>query len=427
MKRRTTPPTPAKKRAKVVNPNHFESAPTFQNPREAITAIKMGETDVALVDTGIKIAPEHMCRYYNARANPQHRVTEVSTWGDLLSNPRCLPGVTNGMWHTYATKMHDAVYESPIVDELFTALTDTPEWRIRPNRVRVNIHNDDMGWKSAHLEGEYVMSEDTDIGTIFCVTPGRTFTYYAGSRNCPHARELYARKGGLHTFFVQPTQQELSRYKRTTIATTRPGQFILFAGSAVHEISRHTPSVSLFLSPYNPAREPVAPYGGLTRAKAKLLQKLCPHAPPLPPCLSSPGQKRQHPVQFDTMNRRETEIFGSLFGIGGHVWPSGKRTFFLHHTMASNHWHPRLLPFNFDKEGKFNYEVLTPSLVQDCPDFDHTYWHTLPLIHAHVQDIAYMRAKYTGIPACAWDLVRYWTKDPRTCSDELAWRRGYIM
>ena len=96
------------------------------------------------------------------------------------------------------------------------------------------------------------------------------------------------------------------------------------------------------------------------------------------------------------------------------------------HMRALNAFKPKLLPFCFDFNGKFNYEVITPELVANCPEFDPTYFENLPLANVSEVEIAAMRAKYTGIPDAAWPLVKYWTKDPRECSENICKRRDYI-
>ena len=57
---------------------------------------------------------------------------------------------------------------------------------------------------------------------------------------------------------------------------------------------------------------------------------------------------------------------------------------------------------------------------------DQTYFENLPLANVLEVEIAAMRAKYTGIPDAAWPLVKYWTKDPRECSENICKRRDYI-
>ena len=97
------------------------------------------------------------------------------------------------------------------------------------------------------------------------------------------------------------------------------------------------------------------------------------------------------------------------------------------HMMAFNAFKPKLLPFMFNSEGKYNYEVITPELVADCEEFDQRYFEILPLANVSEDEIAPMKAKYAGIPESAWPLVKYWTKDPRECSENVARRRGYIL
>jgi len=94
--------------------------------------------------------------------------------------------------------------------------------------------------------------------------------------------------------------------------------------------------------------------------------------------------------------------------------------------MAFNAFKPKLLPFCFDENGKYNYEVITPELVQNCTDFDSSYFKKLPLARIQPHEVEEMRRKYDGIPDVAWTLVKSWTKDPRLCSDAVARRRGYL-
>jgi len=94
--------------------------------------------------------------------------------------------------------------------------------------------------------------------------------------------------------------------------------------------------------------------------------------------------------------------------------------------MAFNAFKPKLQSFCFDENGKYNYEIITPELVSRCTDFDHSYFDNLPLARVSESEIAAMRAKFDGIPESAWPLVKYWTKDPRECSENVAARRGYL-
>lgn len=44
--------------------------------------------------------------------------------------------------------------------------------------MRFNPVNKDDGYKAAHIEGPHVLTDESGIAAILCVTPGRTFTYY---------------------------------------------------------------------------------------------------------------------------------------------------------------------------------------------------------------------------------------------------------
>lgn len=420
---------PSKKRNTGGNPNTRIQPPIFTDVKAAYDALHSGASDAVVVDANLQTQMDglELTRFWNSRVQPKYKVPEPSRWEDFTWDAfKGLPGIAGGMWHAYATTTHDSVLDSPIVDEICTRITGTSAWKIRPNRFRCNFKNDDQGYKSAHLEGEHVLKDTTDVGAIFCMTAGRTFSYYEGSRNDPNAREMFKKMGGQTSYFVSPSQEQLKPWRRVTIATTKPGQIILFAGSVIHEISRWEPSLSMFISPYNPEEEEDTFYQGLSRTQARQKQKQAAKAPPLPPAFRTPGQQRQHPSQFEGMTRRETEIFGSLFNVTGHVWPSGKSTFFMHHMMASSAFHPKLLPFCFDANGKYNYEVITPELVTDCPEFDQTYFETLPMASITDAEIEQMKVHYTGIPTVAWPLIRYWTKDIRKCSPNVCKRRGYI-
>lgn len=426
---------PAKRRRKLAgNPNHHEQAPVFEpeNVKEAIAGLKSGQYEAVVIDAGLAIAcpGDQMVRYWNARAVPGHRVPVPEHWCDIDAKTfKGLPGIAGGMWHTYASSAHDFALDSSVVDAIFSETTGTPDWRIRPNRFRFNPVDKDDGYKAAHIEGPCVLSEHSGVSAILCVTAGRTFTYYKGSNNDPRARELFTQLGGKTSLFVQPTQEQLVHWPRTTIQTTQPGQIILFADSVVHEISRlGKNSLSLFLSPYDPVQvvDEREFYHGLNRKQAIARKKSLTVSPPLPTTLMLPGQRRQHPKEYFGLSRRETEIFGALFHSTGAYWPSDKPTFFLMHMMAFNAFKPKLLPFCFDANGKYNYEIITPELVAGCEDFDHGYFEKLPFATVSDDEVAAMRAKYTGIPEAAWPLVKYWTKDIRQCTDNVCLRRGFI-
>lgn len=427
---------PSAKRRKTCAGNHntLEQALVFPPDRidEAIAMLKSGRQEALIIDAGVTpdCPGEEMVGYWNARVTPEHRVSVPDKWSDIKNQTyKSLPGIAGGMWHAYATSAHDEALDSDAVQAIFQEITGTAAWQIRPNRMRFNPVDKDDGYKSAHIEGPHVLSDESGISAILCLTAGRTFTYYKGSNNDSRARELFTRLGGKMSLFVQPTQEQLAPWPRTTIATTKPGQIILFADSVAHEISRRGKnSLSLFLSPYDPARAPNTEefYHGLNRRQAIQKKKQAVTAPPLPTRLMSPGHRRQHPKEFAELTRRESEIFGSLFHSTGAYWPSDKPTFFLMHMMAFNAFKGKLLPFMFDPAGKFNYEVITPELVSECAEFDQSYFDRLPFAHATDAEIAAMRARYTGIPAAAWPLVRYWTKDIRKCSENVCRRRGYI-
>lgn len=419
----------------------LENPPIFAGDTAGVeaawNAIEGGSQDAVIVDANLvpeekldEAASEELVRYWNSRVKKTYRVPTPKHWQDLLdwNTYKTLPGLNGGMWHAYATQTHDSVIGTDVVHRLFTKITGTPEWQVHPNRLRINMHDDDRGWQSAHLEGEHVMRDTTDVGAIVCVTAGRTFTYYKGSRNDPAARALYERMGGPRSLFVKPKQAQLKQWQRTTIKTTKPGQIILFAGSVIHEISRHGKSISLFVSPFAPGEDEVESHYAecKSRSEAQLLAKRDPRSPPLPTRFRTDGTKRQHPSEFDQLSRRETEILGSLFNITGYLWPSGKLTFFLYHTMATNAHKRKLLSFCTDGQGRYDYEFITPSRVAGSAAFDSGYFDRLPLANVSDNEVARMKEKYTGIPGIAWDLVRFWTKDPRACTDIVSYRRGYI-
>lgn len=425
----------AKRRKASGNHNNHEEVTIFGPDRvsEAIALLKSGQLEVAIIDANA--VPEcpglEMVRYWNARVHTQYRVPVPENWSDIDYNAyKGLPGINGGMWHSYATTAHDGALDSPIVMRLMAEITGTPDWCIRPNRLRFNPVNKDDGHKAAHIEGPYVLSEESGISAIVCVTAGRTFTYYKGSNNDPRCRQIFEQMGGKTSLFVQPTQAQLAPWPRTTISTTKPGQVILFADSVAHEISRlGKNSLSLFLSPYDPAKvvSEICFYADCaTRNKAIIKKKAHETAPPLPTRLMLPGQRRQHPKEYFGLPRRETEIFGSLFHSSGSYWPSDKPTFFLFHMMAFNAFKPKLLPFMFDSNGKYNYEIITRELVAGCEEFDQSYFEHLPFANITEVEIASMKSKFTGIPESAWPLIKYWTKDIRNCSDNVCLRRGYF-
>ena len=347
----------AKRRKASGNPNVMEQVTIFGPERvsEAIALLKSGQLEVAIIDANAvpQCPGQEMVRYWNARVHPQYRVPIPQTWSDITHKPyKGLPGLNGGMWHAYATTAHDFALDKPVVRRLMTEITGTPDWRIRPNRLRFNpVHKDD-GYKQAHIEGPNVLSDHSGISAIVCVTPGRTFTYYKGSNNNPHCRQIFEEMGGKTSLFVQPTQAQLAPWPRTTIQTTEPGQIILFADSVVHEISRlGKNSLSLFLSPYDPAKaiSEIEFYADCTtRMQALRKKKAHQTSPPLPTRLMLPGQRRQHPKEYFGLTRRETEVLGSLFHSTGSYWPSDKPTFFLMHMMAFNAFQPKLLPFMFE-------------------------------------------------------------------------------
>lgn len=417
------PPINVREQARIYDPDEFD---------DAVRAITTGEEECVIVRTGFtpQCPGEAMTRYWNARSKPQFHVPVVSSFEDIsLKTHGQLPGITNGMMHTYSSETHDQAYENPTIQRLMACMTGTEDYRICPERFRFNGVNKDDGYKTTHLEGPHVMQDDCKISAILGLK-GRTFTYYKGSNNDPYARELFVKKNGQKSLFVQLIPEETTKWQRTTVTTTEDGQIILFADSVVHEISRlGKNTMSLFLGAYNPAQmvSEMDYYRGLSEQEANLKKKSNLSAPPLPMWMRSPGTVRQHPKEFRDLNRRESEIFGTLFNIAGSNWKSDKNTFFMFHMMAFNAYQPKLLPFMFDEKGRFNYEIITPELVADCDEFDKSYFERLPFARVTEEEIERMKSVYTGIPDNAWPLIRSWTKDPRKCDPVLAWRYGFIQ
>ena len=106
-----------------------------------------------------------MVRFWNARVHREHRVPAPTSSDDLSVATYNLPGIAGGMWHAYSTRAHDVALDSPIINQIFTEMTGTPNWQVHPNRLRFNPVNADDGWKAAHLEGE---SLRTRVGSIVC-------------------------------------------------------------------------------------------------------------------------------------------------------------------------------------------------------------------------------------------------------------------
>ena len=471
---------PKKNKKKRIAPRNFEiAAPIYEmdHAHVAIAKLKNGIEEAVIIDAAFatnSFDGNTMVKYWNARVKAEHRVDAPSSAEDLIANKKNytgLPGINGGMWHAYATSVHDSAIDSPAIDQIFTEITGTPDWEIHPNRMRFNLKDNDDGWQEAHLEGEHVMKSTSDIGCIVCLTAGRTFTYYAGSNNNPAARELYRDNGGPKSRFIKIKPDDLAKWQRTTITTTKPGQIILFAGSVIHEISKLNTSLSLFLSPFDPETETdevdfyedivYQPPTGMAesaeqakinskaldkaRAQANKLKKNNPGAPPIPTRLRLPGKIRQDPTEFAVLSRKQCDIFGTLFHGPGYVWPSGKNTFPMMHMMAFNAFAPKMLPFMFkqawdkDKDknsekykqftlqDKFNYEVITHDLVKGCDEFDMSYFDDLPFKDITTDEIKAMKSKYNGIPEVAWPLIRYWVKDINACSLNVCKRRGYIV
>ena len=405
--------------------NHHPAADIYPMNRmkSGIKELKNGTKDAIIIDAEIVLPfdGDIMVKYWNSRVKPEFKVHVPLSADDLLQKIKHeagkgnvkkytkLPGMSQGMWHTYATEAHDSALASPVVQQIFNEITGTKDWEVRPNRIRVNPVNKQDGYKSAHLEGEHVMKTTSRIVCIVCVTAGRTFTYYEGSNNCEKAQAIYTPAPISNFMNITTEMMEANNWKRTTITTTKPGQIILFANSVIHEISRENESLSLFLSPYNPNPdhdmfykqiqfdEKNHPYhekiqSSITkketllkkaRKKAKKLKDSTPGAPPFPIRLATSGERRNWPSQFSGLTRKQCDIFGSLFNGPGAYWPSGKATFHMFHSMATGAFQYKLLPFMFvavaelqkknkkDKKSekhvvqsiKFNWEVLTEELV----------------------------------------------------------------
>jgi hypothetical protein len=467
------------KKKRIAPQNNLVTAPIFpmDQASDAIAKLKNGIEEAVIIDAAFatnSFDGNTMVKYWNARVKAEHRVDAPTSAEDLIANKKKytgLPGINGGMWHAYATSVHDSAIDSPAIDQIFTEITGTPDWEIHPNRMRFNLKDNDDGWKQAHLEGEHVMKETSDIGCIVCLTAGRTFTYYAGSNNDPDARDLYRKYGGPKSRFISLKPKDMTKWRRTTITTTKPGQIILFAGSVIHEISKLNTSLSLFLSPFDPATETdevtfyedivYQPPTGMAesaeqakinskaldkaRAQANKLKKNNPGAPPIPSRFRLPGKIRKDPTEFAGLSRKQCDLFGTLFHGPGYVWPSGKETFPMMHMMAFNTFAPKMLSFMFTKawdidkdknsekvgqftlQDKFNYEVITRELVEGCQEFDMSYFDDLPFQNISAEEIEAMKMKYNGVPEVAWPLIQYWVKDIRKCSPNVCKRRGYIV
>ena len=475
---------PTRKKTRIKAPkNHRIKADiyTMDNYLEGIKQLKNGGKEAIIIDAGI-ILPfdgDIMVKYWNNRVKKKFNVPVPISADDLLDNiekyagtgdhiGHALPGISGGMWHTYATEAHDSALASPVVGKIFKEITETEDWEVRPNRIRVNPVSDDDGWKKAHLEGDHVRVQNARIVCILCVTEGRTFTYYKGSNNCPAARKIWNAAGPPSTNFMLLPKDVLeanaNKWQRTTITTTKPGQIILFANSVIHEISRLGKSLSLFLSPFNPNPELVGnsdnfydpilfdendhPYRAKeprsikrketllkkARKEATELKDNTPGAPPFPIRLATSGQRRNWPSEFSGLTRKQCDILGSLFNGPGAYWPSGKATFPLFHWMASGAFQYKLLPFMFvavqemekkekkDKSKKkvvprikFNWEFLTKKLVETpipgCISNQVFEWHKQKNIMSeeevagYAQEIGFNPTYFQSLPF--WNITQF--------------------
>ena len=116
-----------------------------------IEALKQGLEDAVIIDVDFltNVFPgDVMVKGWNSRVKKKYRVNAPISPDEMITNfaqYKGLPGITGGMWHTYATKVHDAALDSPIIDSIFTDITGTSNWQAHPNRMRFNTQNNDKG------------------------------------------------------------------------------------------------------------------------------------------------------------------------------------------------------------------------------------------------------------------------------------------
>jgi hypothetical protein len=421
---------------------------SFDSVSEAVAHLKAG-ADVAVVRTKVNRAELHsriqkelknLCGWWNVRTKPEYNIPEPNL--DMILNPKkyqkewrlwkSLPGLTGGMLHVYDTSVHDLFLQDTNIDELFTMVTGTPDYKLDNNRMRVVIGSSDNGKNTIHIEGENVLG-GFGVEFIVALSNDRSFTYYEGTSENKHCQELFKAGGGLSSHFVMVKPEDMKGFKRKTV-TFNSGDILLFKDNLAHEVCKKSPSVSLFLSPYDPdkylttKKRQLEEYSKCDIPEAKRRQKTN-GGLPLPVSHRTPGQIRQHPSEFSQMLHSDTRIFGSLFLIGGAQWPSSKWTFFLMHMMSYNVHKKKFLPFMFDEHGRFRYEVITPKLLEKHPTYkDHleSYWKKhCPLYEASEEEISTCLAHLDNIPERAKKWARYWLKDVRNYPTTLAIKRNF--
>lgn len=421
---------------------------SFDTVSEAVSHLRAG-AEVAVVRTQVNKVELHsrikrelknLCGWWNVRTKREFNIPEPSL--DMILNPKkhqkewrlwkSLPGLTGGMLHVYDTSVHDLFLQDPNIDQLFTMITGTTDYKIDNNRMRVVIGSSDNGKNTIHIEGDNVLG-GFGVAFIVALSNDRSFTYYEGTSENPKCQELFKSGGGLSSHFVTVKPEDMKGFKRKSVIFNS-GEILLFRDNIAHEVCRKSPSVSLFLSPYDPdkyltlKKRQLEEYCDCDVFEAKRRQKIN-GGLPLLVSHRTVGQKRQHPSEFSKMVHSDTRIFGSLFLIGGAQWPSNKWTFFLMHMMSYNAHKKKFLPFMFDENGNFKYEVITPKLLEMHPSYkDHLqqYWKKhCPLYDASEEEISTCLSKLDNIPKQAKDLARYWLKDVKDYPTSLAIKRNF--
>ena len=312
--------------------------PTFSEAGEAIRTLRAGADAVVLrlavdhtaLDEALEYDRHQLFAEYNRQVKPEFQVPSPTLamlydpnhvdWAPYIGK-KPFPGrdhtfsvynLRGGMVNHYQGALHKLFGLMPAVQEVFSAIAGTADWRLHPNRMRLNLlasNTPSPKITTAHLEGPDAAAgtEDSAIAMILNIFGRRSFVYYQHTTLHPALRKYYLEHGGATKGFVkvpEPQIQAMGLLKARSEVIINPFEVLLFREGCLHEVSNAGSSLGLFFSVFNPTTE----HDYIPRRTA--LQ-------------ASGGQ----PIEFAELTQWQSELVGLRYHLTGTKWPSGKTVF----------------------------------------------------------------------------------------------------
>lgn len=233
--------------------------------------------------------------------------------------------LAGGMVNHYNSYLSEVFTTNPTVVELFNKVTGTKKWQIHPQRLRMNAlptANDKINALHWETKGSSMP------GIIFGISEKRSFVYWEGT-SCMYDPDIkaYLDSKGNKEFINIPDEDahHLSIFKGRRRRIMIPQGFVLIWNHKLaHEICLKEPSLSAFMSPFDPSNNYESDFFNSV--------------------INQPKNPYYAPHQYAGLTPREAEVFGLFFGLAGTFWPSRKEVFHLCHQQAMVFGCQRVLP-----------------------------------------------------------------------------------